>query len=139
MQDIAPLFNIVITIGAVVTPVVLFARLLDRGEPFSLAALFYTAPDSNPWPHGVQEEEPTPGPSAHRPRPAPSPSGPGARRRPDHPRRQPSSGATANRCENCLHQIRTLLTADTSVPAGTRMLKLPSVARSLPTSIESSV
>ena len=59
MQDIAPLFNIVITIGAVVTPVVLFARLLNRGEPFSLADLF-KAPDSSPWPRGVQEEEPAP-------------------------------------------------------------------------------
>ena len=70
MQDIAPLFSNVITIGAVVTPVVLFARLLTRGEPFSLADLF-TSPDSTtPWPRGVQEEEPAPWAFG-----APSPSG----------------------------------------------------------------
>lgn len=28
------------------------------------------------------------------------------------------SGATANRCENCLHQMITLRTFDRSVPAG---------------------
>jgi hypothetical protein len=59
VHDIAPFFSIVISIAAVVTPIVLFARLLNGGEPGSLADLFM-APESTPWPHGVQEEDPTP-------------------------------------------------------------------------------
>ena len=59
MHDIAPFFTIVITLAAVVTPIVLFARLLNGGEPGSLAELF-KAPAPSPWPHGVQEEDPKP-------------------------------------------------------------------------------
>src|SRR6188472_890257 len=45
------------------------------------------------------------------------------------------SVAYANRCENCLHQMSTLREPAGSVPAGRRMLKLPSVALSFATSI----
>ena len=145
MHDIAPFFSIVITLAAVVTPIVLFARLLNGSEPGSLAELF-KAPTPEPLaarrpggrPQALELRRSRPlrrlGRTPGRP-PAPD----GFRTRRDRLRRQPPNGATANRCENCLHQIRTLLTPDTSVPSGTRMLKLPSVARSLPTSIESSV
>jgi hypothetical protein len=59
VQDIAPLFDIVIVIAAVVTPAVLLVRLVRGGEPGSLSTLF-AAPDHNAWPRGVQEEEPSP-------------------------------------------------------------------------------
>lgn len=58
-MNIAPLFEIVIVIAAVVTPAVLVARVLAAGEQGSLADLF-RAPDASPWPVGVQEEEPAP-------------------------------------------------------------------------------
>ena len=59
MQDIAPFFDIVIVIAAVVTPAVVLVRLVRGGETGSLATLF-VAPDHNAWPRGVQEEEPSP-------------------------------------------------------------------------------
>jgi hypothetical protein len=59
VQDIAPLFDIVIVIAAVVTPAVVLVRLVRGGEKGSLASLF-AAPDHNAWPRGVQEEEPSP-------------------------------------------------------------------------------
>ena len=59
MQDIAPFFNSVIVIAAVVTPALVLARLVRGGEKGSLANLFM-APDHNAWPRGVQEAEPTP-------------------------------------------------------------------------------
>ena len=59
MQDIAPFFNIVIVIAAVVTSAVVLVRLVQGGETGSLATLF-VAPDHNAWPRGVQEEEPSP-------------------------------------------------------------------------------
>jgi hypothetical protein len=59
VQDIAPFFDIVIVIAAVVTPALVFVRLVRGGESGSLAALF-VAPDHNAWPRGVQEEEPSP-------------------------------------------------------------------------------
>jgi hypothetical protein len=55
--NIAPLFDIVIVIAAVVTPAVLAARVLRGGEQGSLADLF-RAPVADAWPVGVQEEEP---------------------------------------------------------------------------------
>ena len=59
MQDIAPFFDIVIVIAAVVTPAIVLVRLVRGGEEGSLANLF-AAPDYNAWPRGVQEEEPQP-------------------------------------------------------------------------------
>ena len=53
MQDIAPFFNIVIVIAAVVTPAVVLVRLVRGGESGSLATLF-VAPDHNAWPRGKQ-------------------------------------------------------------------------------------
>jgi hypothetical protein len=55
--NIAPLFDIVIVIAAVVTPSVLAARVLRGSEQGSLADLF-RAPAYDAWPIGVQEEEP---------------------------------------------------------------------------------
>ena len=49
-------------------------------------------------------------------------------------RDHPPSGATANWTANCLHQMTMLAGAFGVVPAGRSMLKLPSVALSLPTS-----
>lgn len=59
MQDIAPLFQMIIVIAAVASPAILLARLVGGGEQGSLANLF-SAPDPNPWPRGVQEEDPRP-------------------------------------------------------------------------------
>ena len=59
VQDIAPLFQIVIVIAAVVSPAVLLAKVVSGGEQGSLASLFST-PDANAWPRGVQEEDPKP-------------------------------------------------------------------------------
>jgi hypothetical protein len=59
VQDIAPFFDIVIVIAAVVTPAIVLVRLVRGGEEGSLANLF-AAPDYNAWPRGVQEEEPRP-------------------------------------------------------------------------------
>ena len=89
MQDIAPFFNIVIVIAAVVTPAVVLVRLVRGGETGSLATLF-VAPDHNAWPRGVQEEEPSPWAFDHR-RPVPvgrlTPSTPGRVSRPAARRR----------------------------------------------------
>ena len=57
MQDLAPMFQIVIVIAAVVTPILVLARFIRGGEPASFARLFYV-PDGPSWPRGVQEEEP---------------------------------------------------------------------------------
>jgi hypothetical protein len=57
VQDLAPLFQIVIVIAAVVSPILLIARILRGSEPVTLAWLVY-APDDRAWPRGVQEEEP---------------------------------------------------------------------------------
>jgi hypothetical protein len=57
VQDLVPLFQIVIVIAAVVSPILLVARILRGDEPLSLARLLY-APDDRAWPRGVQEEEP---------------------------------------------------------------------------------
>ena len=59
MNEIAPLFQMVLVIAAVASPVILFARLMSGGEQGSLASLF-AAPDPNAWPRGVQEEDPRP-------------------------------------------------------------------------------
>ena len=60
MQDIAPLFQIVIVIAAVVSPVILLAKLVGGADQGSLAALFAPPQDHNAWPRGVQEEDPKP-------------------------------------------------------------------------------
>jgi len=59
MHDIAPLFEMVLVIAAVASPIVLFARVVGGGDQGSLASLF-TSADANPWPRGVQEEDPQP-------------------------------------------------------------------------------
>jgi hypothetical protein len=53
------MFEIVITIAAVVTPAIVLAKLVSGGEQGSLVSLFST-PDANAWPRGVQEEDPKP-------------------------------------------------------------------------------
>ena len=58
MQDIVPLFQIVIVIAAVVTPALLFVRYVRGDESMSMASLFYVASRDEAWPRGVQEEEP---------------------------------------------------------------------------------
>ena len=52
MQDLAPLFQIVIVIAAVVSPILLISRFLRGNGPVTLAWLFY-APDDRAWPRGV--------------------------------------------------------------------------------------
>ena len=59
MQDLAPLFQIVIVIAAVVSPILLITRILRGNGPLTFAQLVY-APDAPAWPRGVQEEEPSP-------------------------------------------------------------------------------
>ena len=49
-------------------------------------------------------------------------------------RQMGSSGATANRCENCLHQMIALAKSAGSVPAGSSYPKAPSVALRRPSS-----
>ncbi|HEY4190911.1 MAG TPA: hypothetical protein VGM28_10835 [Candidatus Limnocylindrales bacterium] len=57
MQDIAPLFQMVIVLAAVVSPILLVSRLIRGSGSISLANLLYV-PDDRAWPRGVQEEEP---------------------------------------------------------------------------------
>jgi hypothetical protein len=57
VQDLAPMFQIVIVIAAVVTPILVLARLIQGAEPATLARMFYV-PEGPSWPRGVQEEEP---------------------------------------------------------------------------------
>jgi hypothetical protein len=57
VQDLAPLFQMVIVIAAVVSPVLLFTRFLRGESPVSFAHMFYV-PDLPSWPRGIQEEEP---------------------------------------------------------------------------------
>ena len=57
VQDLAPMFQIVIVLAAVVTPILVISRFIQGGESASLARLFYV-PDGPSWPRGVQEEEP---------------------------------------------------------------------------------
>jgi len=59
VHDIAPLVQLVLVLGAVATPAVLLARVIQGDERGSLSHLF-RAPDHTAWPRGVQEEEPTP-------------------------------------------------------------------------------
>jgi hypothetical protein len=58
VQDIAPTFQMIVAIAAVVTPTVLFARWVRGDESVSIASLFYMASRDESWPRGVQEEEP---------------------------------------------------------------------------------